>query len=69
LSKVPAIEKNKKLLLPILSVLVSVGAAFLTGQAEPVMAGLGLGVATCYSYDLGRGAVVAILPKKVKPLA
>jgi len=62
LGKISFIEKNKGFLLPVLAVVVAVGASFLTGQTDPVLSGIGLGAATCYTYDLGKGVLRAIKP-------
>ncbi len=59
-AKVPFVEEHAKILLPILSVVLSVGLCLLTGQPDPVLAGIGVGAATSYSYDLGKGAVKAV---------
>lgn len=59
-AKVPFVEEHSGILLPILSVVLSVGLCLLTGQSDPVLAGIGVGAATSYSYDLGKGAVQAV---------
>ena len=64
--KVTVIEKNRKWLLPILSVMVGVALSFVTGQPDPVQSGMAVGVATCYAYDLGKGVVQTIAPPKVQ---
>jgi len=55
--RVPVIEKNHKWALPLLSVAIGVGLAFVTAQPEPIQDGLAVGVATCYAYDLIGGGI------------
>ena len=64
LRQIPIISKNAKWALPILSVLVGVAVAFVSGQPDPAQSGMAIGIATCYAYDLGKGAIKAVLPPK-----
>ena len=59
-AKVSAVEKYHKIVLPVLAVLISIGLSIVTGLTDPVVAGIGIGAATCYSYDLGKGVVKAV---------